>query len=216
MTDQDLQQWRAMSEKASPGPWCHVQTLTPAGEVHCDIVRAGPQQVILAHDGDGGDADFYEHDAVFIAASREAVPALIAEVERLRSIEQRYAGYDEEFKASGVRTGVLRTSFEAEIQRLSNVYAVAASLRTFPVPFDDHLRLVDAVDAARAVIDMSGADASGVDITFRLRGYLGGSGTAMTPLATVPNSLDLWRILRDAADEIDQLNATIAAERGRR
>lgn len=84
MTDQDFQQWRALSEKASPGPWRHVQTLNAAGEIHCDIVRVGPQQTTLAHDGDGGDADFYERDAAFIAAAREAVPALIAEVERLR------------------------------------------------------------------------------------------------------------------------------------
>jgi hypothetical protein len=33
---------------------------------------------------------------------------------------------------------------------MREVYAVAAGLRTYPVPFDDHLRLVDAVDAYRA------------------------------------------------------------------
>jgi hypothetical protein len=137
MTEEDLQQWRALSEKASPGPWCHVQTRTSRGEIHCDVVRVGPQQTTLAYDGDGGDADFYERDAAFIAVAREAVPALIAEVERLRAID--------------------------------------------------------------------GADASGVDITVRLRGFLGGSGTTMTPLAAVPHRLDLWRLLRDAADTIDRI-----------
>jgi hypothetical protein len=36
---------------------------------------------------------------------------------------------------------------------LLNVYAIAARLRTFPVPFDDHFALVGAVDACRSVIE---------------------------------------------------------------
>jgi hypothetical protein len=45
-----------------------------------------------------------------------------------------------------------------ENDALSKVYGVAASLRTFPVPFDDHLELVDAVDACRQTLH---------DITFQ-------------------------------------------------
>ena len=43
----------------------------------------------------------------------------------------------------------LRTEHEALIE----VYAVAARLRQFPVPFDDHLALVDAVDKCRSILE---------------------------------------------------------------
>ena len=39
-----------------------------------------------------------------------------------------------------------------EHDALSEVYGVAAGLRTFPVSFEDHLRLVDAVDVCRQVL----------------------------------------------------------------
>jgi hypothetical protein len=42
---------------------------------------------------------------------------------------------------------------ERENEVLGTVYGIAASLRTFPVPFDDHWRLVGAVDEARAALD---------------------------------------------------------------
>ena len=41
----------------------------------------------------------------------------------------------------------------AEHEALTNVYAVAARLRQFPVPFDDHMALVDAVDQCRSIIE---------------------------------------------------------------
>lgn len=53
-------------------------------------------------------------------------------------------------------------------------------------------------------------------ITFRLRGFLGGSGTAITsPSALlVPiDRLELWKLLRDAALEIDRLEAELATAR---
>ncbi len=53
-------------------------------------------------------------------------------------------------------------------------------------------------------------------ITFRLRGFFGGSGTAITSPAAllVPiDRLELWKLLRDAANEIDRLNAEVATAR---
>lgn len=41
----------------------------------------------------------------------------------------------------------------AEREALLEVYAVAARLRQFPVPFDDHWALVGAVDECRSVLD---------------------------------------------------------------
>lgn len=88
MTSDEIKRLRELANAATPGPWTHEQTLTPSGEVHCDIVRT-PGAATLAFDGYGGDADFYEHDAAFIAAARTALPALLdrceaaeAEVER--------------------------------------------------------------------------------------------------------------------------------------
>jgi len=41
----------------------------------------------------------------------------------------------------------------AEREELTKVYVLAARLRTFPVPFDDHFQLVGAVDACRSVLE---------------------------------------------------------------
>ena len=40
-----------------------------------------------------------------------------------------------------------------EHEVLIKVYVVAAQLRTFPVPFDDHFQLVGAVDECRSVLE---------------------------------------------------------------
>jgi len=41
----------------------------------------------------------------------------------------------------------------AEHEALIKVYVLAARLRTFPVPFDDHFALVGAVDECRSVLE---------------------------------------------------------------
>lgn len=41
----------------------------------------------------------------------------------------------------------------AEREELAKVYVLAARLRTFPVPFDDHFQLVGAVDECRSVLE---------------------------------------------------------------
>lgn len=41
----------------------------------------------------------------------------------------------------------------AEREELIKVYVLAARLRTFPVPFDDHFQLVGAVDECRSVLE---------------------------------------------------------------
>lgn len=40
-----------------------------------------------------------------------------------------------------------------EHEALTKVYAVAACMRQFPVPFDDHIELVDAVDECRSILE---------------------------------------------------------------
>ena len=70
--DIDLGALKELCEKATPGPWC---ALYPAGGMwsdSCDDMVLGP---LLAP---------RPFDADFIATARTAIPALIAEVERLR------------------------------------------------------------------------------------------------------------------------------------
>lgn len=44
-------------------------------------------------------------------------------------------------------------ALRAERDALIEVYAIAARLRTFPVPFDDHFALVGVVDVCRSVLE---------------------------------------------------------------
>lgn len=85
----DLAAIRARAEAARRGEWLHVQRLDGRGEVHYDTVLIGDSEsqetAPLAYDADGKEADFVEADAVFVAHAHSDVPALVAEVERLRA-----------------------------------------------------------------------------------------------------------------------------------
>src|SRR5271154_83488 len=48
----------------------------------------------------------------------------------------------------------------AEHEALSAIYAIAARMRQFPVPFDVHLELIDAVDRCRSVLEPPPVDHS--------------------------------------------------------
>jgi hypothetical protein len=77
-TDADLARWAAMEKAATEGPWgfsddegglmCLVQDEEAAGDVDLPVLGRGMKEV----------------DADLCAESRTAVPALIAEVRRLR------------------------------------------------------------------------------------------------------------------------------------
>jgi hypothetical protein len=94
ITDETLAKWAELAEKATSGPWIHE-----AGKYSGDNWLVG--SILLGSGYDNQDhwvhlttdhihaselsGDGAEADALFIAASREAVPALIAEVRRLRA-----------------------------------------------------------------------------------------------------------------------------------
>lgn len=87
MTDQSqIDQWRALAEAATPGPWkLHlVDDTTIISNNGLDICTTCDSAEVERHDSYNIEYERMEADAAFIAASREAVPALIAEVERLR------------------------------------------------------------------------------------------------------------------------------------
>ncbi len=70
MTDEELDHLEALANAATEGPWTWDTY----------IVRADGRPIITADSA---------MDARFIAASREAVPALIAEVRRLRLLNTK-------------------------------------------------------------------------------------------------------------------------------
>jgi hypothetical protein len=74
MTDDELGRLEELAAGATPGPWAavcpRVNYRIMAGDLY--VMEAGPDGVRTAD------------DAAFIAAARSAVPALVAEVRRLR------------------------------------------------------------------------------------------------------------------------------------
>jgi hypothetical protein len=176
LIDQDLQQWSELSEKATPGPWVgpRITDAWPPGYIGIYDTDEDEPYCVVALAGHLTDVDVEQAqlDAKFIAIARSAVPALIAEVKKLRKLVDPDAEHarlvlikdatdaaiaevgpkmDANYGEIIERLVGEKERLRVEVERLSNVYAVAASLRTFPVPFDDHLRLVDAVDAAHVV-----------------------------------------------------------------
>jgi hypothetical protein len=73
MTHEQLQILRALCEKATPGPWEYHKSESGDG-VLC------PRGGYVVEVGHGTT----NNDAAFIAAARDALPALLDEVERLR------------------------------------------------------------------------------------------------------------------------------------
>lgn len=73
ITAEQLAEWRAACEKATPGPWLDSET----GDVYARTPKGG--RLI---------ADFvpYEENRQFIVAASVAMPALLDEVKRLRAL----------------------------------------------------------------------------------------------------------------------------------
>ena len=90
MTPAELTAARALCEAASPGPWLasrrHLGVET--SQVAKDGTAYGAMMwVVEPSDDDDPEADRmqeFDRSAAFIAASRELVPKLIAEIDRLR------------------------------------------------------------------------------------------------------------------------------------
>jgi hypothetical protein len=83
ITDEMLSEWEAMAAKATPGPWSHKAGILK----HYVYSENGDLGFSLQelHPMDGREWATAE-TSDFIAASREAVPELIAEVRRLRDV----------------------------------------------------------------------------------------------------------------------------------
>ena len=93
ISNENLQQWRALADAATPGPW---SAETGHGETGPNYIDSPSGVVAYVYDSYRGTLPNAEADAAFIAAAREAVPALLAEVDRLRrelASYERHAAY---------------------------------------------------------------------------------------------------------------------------
>lgn len=98
ITAEQMAAWKALADAATEGEW-EIETPAPSKKrrkpsrcVEC-VLTAGPfaglkAVIAQAHN---------PHDRDFIAAARTAVPALVAEVERLRAL-LKAAGIGEEIE----------------------------------------------------------------------------------------------------------------------
>jgi hypothetical protein len=82
ITKEQLEHWKALADAATLGKWEATQPNTLVGS---GVLVEKPNGMHLALTS----GSFIEPDAAFIAAAREAVPALIADVTRLQEIEKR-------------------------------------------------------------------------------------------------------------------------------
>lgn len=83
MTEADLRDIEAVADAATPGPWRlarRVNQRTINGTV--TIILSGEAVVKLTEEG----TLLHNADTAFVAVARSAVPALVAEVRRLRAL----------------------------------------------------------------------------------------------------------------------------------
>lgn len=85
MTDEQLAALETMAAAATPGPWTTGIWFTgPCGEYNGGTVVYGDGRTIAVFHQDYQSSSDYDN-AEFVAAARAAVPALVAEVRRLRA-----------------------------------------------------------------------------------------------------------------------------------
>lgn len=96
MTDDDLTKLEALAQAATPGPWWAKHTKSvwlPSGRSEHEMRAAETGETVAAIadniNDHGPESDRRDADCSFIAAAREAVPALVAEVRWRRAEIER-------------------------------------------------------------------------------------------------------------------------------
>lgn len=88
ITEDDLERWQALCDAATPGPWKLWNGWGPAEDGKYRVCGIGPDNSgtgITASDWPASDVAGRAEDLEFVAIARTALPALIAEVRRLRN-----------------------------------------------------------------------------------------------------------------------------------
>jgi hypothetical protein len=93
LTDEDLDEIQERVDRATPGPWVVGDH---ASEVEAPCRCCGPIAKCILYGAESGDREFdakYHYNSEFISHARQDVPALLAEVRRLRALlQEREAG----------------------------------------------------------------------------------------------------------------------------
>ena len=91
-TQEEIARWKALAEAATAGPWEADTHGISGGSISCEkpcgrrqVAASIGQAAMFDERADTGEV--LRANAAFIAAARDAVPRLIAEVERLRERE---------------------------------------------------------------------------------------------------------------------------------
>lgn len=87
LTAERLNEIRERADKATPGPWIAPGPERP--EVVAGDVRIADCEWLAQTDGEWAQMDL---DAKFIAAARQDVPDLLAEIDRLKALVQTLGG----------------------------------------------------------------------------------------------------------------------------
>lgn len=95
----DIEVIRRRVGAATPGPWVNASMKFSAG--WRALVHAGRRNIDLADPRDRATDDTDNANAEFIAHAREDIPALIAEVERLRAMVGQHV--DDDAMAASIR-----------------------------------------------------------------------------------------------------------------
>lgn len=135
ITPAQLEEWKRLAEAATPGEW--TQRLANDGTGDRGIKAPSKRNVIaecfadMDYDGERA-LSGCKANAAFIAASRTALPALIAEVERLRAEAARLEG--EKSKLREALSGAVQC-FDNLMSDSGGVYGL--HLNSDPTPWNE-------------------------------------------------------------------------------
>lgn len=157
LTDDQLAAWQALCDAATPGPWVREHPTEPMLTDWACVYTTNPRFLLRVHlplnldafrgSHEWGTPEYHRGpeqpaaDADFIAAARKAMPALIAEVRRLRA-----ALAAETERCAGVA---------AKFANAKEVRYACEALRGLGVP--DHMVTSDGYEPAHPMIRQVGA-----------------------------------------------------------
>jgi len=141
MTEQELQEIKERSEKATPGPWTYVP-----GELIEDGADSYYEDAPNIKGPFTVDMDEYwalgENNADFIAHSREDVPALLAEVERQITIASEFADRFSKAAFELGRTSRKLAEANLEIKRLNEALIAMSDSSNYNIDTLGRIRCV--------------------------------------------------------------------------
>lgn len=106
MTPEQLEAIKRRAEAATEGPWIVDHDARVDGCDHVVLLESADVAVCFLSNR-SGDPDWQENNGAFIAAAREDIPALVAEVERLRAEVEDNQGWKRDRKSLAIAEGIL-------------------------------------------------------------------------------------------------------------